>query len=83
VLNNLAALDGAHGHFLQAIERLRRALSLREAYPDAHHNLALALAAIGRYDEAIAHARRALELRPDFAAARTTLAELESHEQKR
>ena len=69
-------LDGGAGDYQSALAHLGQALALRETYPEAHHNMALALAATGRTGEAVAHAERAIALRPDYAQARATLAEL-------
>jgi Flp pilus assembly protein TadD len=60
---------GAARDYHHAVTHFRQALVLREAYPEAYNNLALALGARGRLDEAIAAVTRALELRPAFADA--------------
>jgi predicted O-linked N-acetylglucosamine transferase (SPINDLY family) len=53
----------------QAIVELKSAIALREKYPLAHYNLALAFTGLGQTDDAIASYRTALEQDPRFAEA--------------
>ena len=61
------------GQFLGAVSALRRAVELRDDYPEAWANLGLVLRAGGSTDEAIKAYRRALELAPGFVAAELNL----------
>ena len=58
---------------LQAVSALRKAVGLRDNYPEAWANLGLVLRAIGALDEAIKAYRRAVELAPGFIAAELNL----------
>ena len=59
-------IDGAIGHFRQAVE-------IRPAFAEAHNNLGAALSRRGELDEAIVQYRRALEITPDFITAHVNL----------
>ncbi|MEM7250537.1 MAG: tetratricopeptide repeat protein [Pseudomonadota bacterium] len=68
--NAASALDDE----AEAVRSFEAALAELEAFPEAHHNLAVVLTRIGQrqHDEAVlgkahAHYQRALALRPDFA----------------
>lgn len=76
-------LATAHNHFaralhnagqsLQAVSALRKAVELRDDYPEAWANLGLVLRATGGLEEAIKAYRRAVELAPGFVAAELNL----------
>ena len=57
----------------QAAEYFRRAIALRDNYPQAHHNLGAALEALGRHDEATRQFERAVELEPRYAMGHVKL----------
>lgn len=57
----------------QAVEHYRRALSLKDAYPEAHSNLAAVLRDFGDLDGAVEHYRRALALMPGLAQVHSNL----------
>jgi tetratricopeptide (TPR) repeat protein len=58
----------------EAEDHLRRALGIRENFPEAHFNLAGVLLSTGRYVEAEQPLRRTLKLQPDHLDARIALA---------
>jgi tetratricopeptide (TPR) repeat protein len=66
----LARLD----RYPQAQDHLRRAIAIREDFPEAQFNLAGVLLSIGHYLEAERPLRRALKLKADFLDARVALA---------
>ncbi|MBP2316464.1 tetratricopeptide repeat protein [Azospirillum soli] len=66
------ALHGL-GRVAEAEAAYRRALALKEDYPEAQNSLGSALQDLGRLDEAIAHYRRALELRGAYPEALVNL----------
>ena len=71
--NHLARALHNAGQSLQAVSALRKAVELRNDYPEAWANLALVLRATGGLEEAIKAYRRALELAPGFVAAELNL----------
>lgn len=58
---------------LQAVSALRKAVDLRDDYPEAWANLGLVLRATGALEQAIKAYRRAVELAPGFVAAELNL----------
>ena len=58
---------------LQAVSALRKAVDLRDDYPEAWASLGLVLRAVGALDEAIKAYRRAVELAPAFVTAELNL----------
>lgn len=56
-----------------AVEHFRRAIELRDNYPQAHHNLGSALSKLGRADEATKAFARAVELEPRYALGHVKL----------
>ncbi len=66
------ALHGL-GRVAEAEAAYRRALALKEDYPEAQNSLGSALQDLGRLDEAIAHYRRALDLRAAYPEALVNL----------
>lgn len=56
-----------------ATEHFRRAIELRDNYPQAHHNLGSALSKLGRTDEATKAFERAVELEPRYALGHAKL----------
>ena len=57
----------------EASEHFQRALSVKESYAEAHHNLGTVLKEQHKINEAITHYRRALTLKPDYPEAHTSL----------
>lgn len=59
------------GDYAAARAELEAALEAKEAFPEAHNNLAYALRKLGEahYEAALSHYDRALELAPDLAEA--------------
>ena len=56
-----------------AVELIRRAVSFRPDYVDAHNNLGVILNDQGKLDEAVASFRKALALKPDYAVVHFNL----------
>ena len=57
-----------------ALDHYRRALALRENYPEVHYNLGNLLLRRGQFDDAILHYQRAIEQRPRMIDAQANLA---------
>jgi Flp pilus assembly protein TadD len=74
---NAVGLDLARkGHFLEAVERFRQAVTADPQNLEARYNFAKALRDCGRFDESIAAYRQLLEINPDIAAAWNNLGNL-------
>jgi len=73
VHNHLGRALHNTGQSLGAVSALRKAVELRDDYPEAWSNLGLVLRAGGSMDEAIKAYRRAVELAPGFVAAELNL----------
>ena len=73
VHNHLGRALHNAGQSLGAVSALRKAVELRDDYPEAWANLGLVLRATGALDEAIKAYRRAVELAPGFIAAELNL----------
>jgi uncharacterized protein (TIGR02466 family) len=54
---------------VDAMASFRRAIALRDDYPEACNNLCNSLLKLGEIDAALAAGRRAIELKPDYADA--------------
>ncbi len=67
--------DKAGKRFREAAAHFRRAVDLRENFPEAWNELGYALRQNGEYEQAIAAYDRALKLRPDFPEALEYLGE--------
>ena len=65
VENRRGVIDMLRGRFVDAEQRLRRAIELRPGEGVYHFNLAQCLASSGRIDEALVAIRRASDLQPD------------------
>jgi tetratricopeptide (TPR) repeat protein len=65
-LSDLSRFDEAENHY-------KRALELKEDYPDVHNSYATLLNKLSRFDEAENHYKRALELKEDYPEARANL----------
>jgi tetratricopeptide (TPR) repeat protein len=63
-----------------ALAAYRRSLALKEVYPEASLNLAIALERLGQVAEARGHALAALRFRPDYADAISLLGKLAERE---
>lgn len=84
-LHLLGVLRHQQGRDAEAVDLLRRAVSLRPRFAGAHLNLGNAWKALKQFDEAQASYRAALAVQPDFAHAHfnlaNTLVTLEHHEE--
>lgn len=63
------------GRASEAETQLRKAIEIREAYPEAQANLGAVLCSQGRLEEGIAHLRRAIALEPGYRDAYRNLGE--------
>ncbi len=61
------------GKLDEGVELLQRVIALKEAYPEAHNNLAAVLTALERHSEAEVACRRAIELREAYPGAHNNL----------
>ena len=61
--------------FPEAVENFRRAVALRQNFPEAWNELGFALRQTGQYREALQAYERALQLRPNFPEALEYLGE--------
>ena len=73
VYGNLAAICGMQGRFDELIDLLKKALSLKPNYSDAHNNLGVALKGKGDLDAAIDSYKQAIKLRPNHPEAHKNL----------
>jgi tetratricopeptide (TPR) repeat protein len=71
--NNLGAALSKLGRYQEAQDQFRRAIGIKDGYPDAHYNLAAVLQSTGRLAESEMPLRRVLKLRPSHLAARISL----------
>jgi len=69
ILNNLAVLELADGHAIQALDLCERALASEPGYARAHRTGARAAVRAGLAEVALAHARAYVEARPREARA--------------
>ena len=67
IYNNLAMELSDQGDCVSAVPNYEKAISLSDAYPQTHHNLARCLEALGRPQEAANEYLRALYIEPNFA----------------
>jgi predicted O-linked N-acetylglucosamine transferase (SPINDLY family) len=65
----LGVLALQRGENVPAIELIKRALSIRPDYAEAHNNLGNAFKSQGAFEAAIGHYEQALRLKPDYAEA--------------
>lgn len=72
-LHLLGVLAHRAGRANDAIELIRRAVTLDSANAEFHYNLGVALQTAGRLDEAVASYRHVLRLQPDRAEAHNNL----------
>ncbi len=61
------------GRTAEAVDALRKAVTMYPDYVEALYNMGNALLAVGRSAEAVEASRRAVQLRPDFVEARINL----------
>lgn len=72
--NALGNLYLETGEKEKAVQRFRRALSIKPDYPYAHYNLGVVSEAVGKADEAVNHYRTAIRYAPDHAPSHNNLA---------
>ncbi len=72
--NNLGNSYYNKGRVKEAIEKYKKAISLKKNYYEAYNNLGSALLALNRPGLALGYFRRALELRPDYTGALSNMA---------
>jgi tetratricopeptide (TPR) repeat protein len=70
------------GHYQEAIEAYKHAISLRPDNPDANYNLGMAYSSLGQYKEAIEAYKRAIQIKPDYETAYYNLGHAYSNLQK-
>lgn len=66
---SLGQVLGSLGRFDEAIEYLKKAITLKPRHPEAHCNLAVAYLCSGSPIRAEAHFKRAIELKPNYVLA--------------
>jgi hypothetical protein len=66
IYNNLAMVLKDKGDLYGAATYYNYAISVYDAYPQTHHNLALTYLALNQVSEAIAEEYKALKMQPDF-----------------
>lgn len=71
--NQLGAALSALGRYREAEDQFRRAVGIRDNYPEAHCNLGALLRLRGRLAEAETQLRRALKLKPAYIDAQVNL----------
>jgi tetratricopeptide (TPR) repeat protein len=71
--NNLGTALSKLGRFQEAQDQFRRAIGIRDGYPEAHYNLAAVLQSTGRLAESEMPLRRVLKLKPSHLEARVSL----------
>lgn len=72
-LHLLGVLSGQMGRKLDAVDFIRRSISLRPDHAEAHKNLGVALKDSGQIADAIAAYRQAIALQPGYAEAHKNL----------
>ncbi|MFH1427190.1 MAG: tetratricopeptide repeat protein [Patescibacteria group bacterium] len=71
--NNLGMAYAEAGREEEAINEYKKAIALKDIYPQVHYNLANSLKALNRFDEAIKEYEEALKISPNFLLAYNNL----------
>jgi hypothetical protein len=78
--NNLGMAYSEAGRFEESISEYKKALAIRDIYPQVHYNLGNSLIAVKKYSEAEKEYRRAIEIAPGFVLPRQNLYQLYLHQ---
>ena len=73
IYNIYGIINHALGDWEKSADCFSKAIKLKPAYAEAHHNLGIALDNLGQLEEAIFSYTKAIELKPDFAIAHESL----------
>jgi Flp pilus assembly protein TadD len=71
--NGLGIALAQQARYSEAEDQFRRAIGIRQSFPEAHFNLAGVMQSTGRHSEAEIPLRRALKLKPAYVNARVSL----------
>ena len=73
IYNIYGIINHALGDWDKSVDCFSKAIKLKPAYAEAHHNLGIALDNLGQLEEAIFSYTKAIEFKPDFAIAHESL----------
>ena len=73
IYNIYGIINHALGDWDKSVDCFSKAIKLKPAYAEAHHNLGIALDNLGQLEEAIFSYTKAIEFKPDFATAHESL----------
>jgi len=73
IYNIYGIINHALGDWDKSVDCFSKAIKLKPAYAEAHHNLGIALDNLEQLEEAIFSYTKAIELKPDFAIAHESL----------
>ena len=73
IYNIYGIINHALGDWDKSADCFSKAIKLKPAYAEAHHNLGIALDNLGQLEEAIFSYTKAIEFKPDFATAHESL----------
>ena len=73
IYNIYGIINHALGNWDKSVDCFSKAIKLKPAYAEAHHNLGIALDNLGQLEEAIFSYTKAIEFKPDFAIAHESL----------
>ena len=73
IYNIYGIINHALGDWVKSVDCFSKAIKLKPAYAEAHHNLGIALDNLGQLEEAIFSYTKAIEFKPDFATAHESL----------
>ena len=73
IYNIYGIINHALGNWDKSVDCFSKAIKLKPAYAEAHHNLGIALDNLGQLEEAIFSYTKAIEFKPDFATAHESL----------
>ena len=73
IYNIYGIINHALGNWDKSVDCFSKAIKLKPAYAEAHHNLGIALDNLGQLEEAIFSYTKAIDFKPDFAIAHESL----------